>query len=78
MGTSETVNVLGPTLDILQFNLLQVTLKRRAELWTDISACFLRYVGLSCMNLTIDDYPKDGGSEEVSLLCSFYHEPLRT
>ena len=27
---------------------------------------------------SIDDYAKDGGSEEVSLLCSFYHESLRT
>ena len=27
---------------------------------------------------TIDDYAKDGGQGEVWLLCSFYHEPLRT
>ena len=26
----------------------------------------------------IDDYAKDGGPAEVWLLCSFYHEPLRT
>ena len=26
----------------------------------------------------IDDYAKDGGPGEVPLLCSFYHEPLRT
>ena len=26
----------------------------------------------------IDDYAKDGGPGEVWLLCSFYHEPLRT
>ena len=28
--------------------------------------------------LEIDDYAKDGGPWEVRLLCSFYHEPLRT
>ena len=28
--------------------------------------------------MLIDDYAKDGGSGEVWLLCSFYHEPLRT
>ena len=28
--------------------------------------------------LSIDDYAKDGGPEEVYLLCSFYHEPLST
>ena len=27
-------------------------------------------------NLIIDDYTKDGGTGEVRLLCSFYHEPL--
>ena len=27
---------------------------------------------------TIDDNAKDGGQAEVRLLCSFYHEPLRT
>ena len=26
----------------------------------------------------IDDYAKDGGPREIQLLCSFYHEPLRT
>ena len=26
----------------------------------------------------IDDYAKDGGPGEVRLLCSFYHEPLRS
>ena len=26
----------------------------------------------------IDDYADDGRSGEVGLLCSFYHEPLRT
>ena len=26
----------------------------------------------------IDDYAKDSGPEDVRLLCSFYHEPLRT
>ena len=26
----------------------------------------------------IDDYAEDGGPGEVRLLCSFYHEPLRT
>ena len=26
----------------------------------------------------MDDYAKDGGSEEVWLLCSFYHEYLCT
>ena len=26
---------------------------------------------------TIDDYAKDGGSGEVWLLCSFYHDSLR-
>ena len=28
--------------------------------------------------LTIDDYAKDGGPGVVRLLCSFYHEPLRS
>ena len=28
--------------------------------------------------MKIDDYAKDRGPEEVSLLCSFYHESLRT
>ena len=28
--------------------------------------------------LVIDDYTKDGGPGEVWLLCSFYHESLRT
>ena len=28
--------------------------------------------------MIIDDYAKDGGSEEVSLLRGFYHEPLQT
>ena len=27
---------------------------------------------------SIDDYAKDGGLGEVWILCSFYHEPLRT
>ena len=27
---------------------------------------------------TVDDYAKDGGPEVVWLLCSFYHEPLRS
>ena len=26
----------------------------------------------------IDDYAEDGGPREVWILCSFYHEPLRT
>ena len=26
----------------------------------------------------MDDYAKDGGLGEVWLLCSFYHEPLRS
>ena len=26
----------------------------------------------------IDDYAKDGGPGEVWLLCSFYHDPLRS
>ena len=25
-----------------------------------------------------DDYAKDGGPEEIRLVCSFYHEPLHT
>ena len=34
---------------------------------------------LTCkQTLQIDDYAKDGGPGEVSLLCSFYHESLRT
>ena len=30
------------------------------------------------VNEIIGDYAKDGGLGEVWLLCSFYHEPLRT
>ena len=30
------------------------------------------------LNRAIDDYAKDGGPGEVRLLCSFYHESLRT
>ena len=30
------------------------------------------------LNLKIDDYAKDGGPGEVWILCSFYHESLRT
>ena len=33
--------------------------------------CWLEFRGSS-----MDDYAKDGGSGEVWLLCSFYHEPL--
>ena len=29
-------------------------------------------------NLVTDDYAKDGGLREVWILCSLYHEPLRT
>ena len=31
-----------------------------------------------CMDLTIDDYAKDGGPEVVWHLCSFYQDPLRS
>ena len=28
------------------------------------------------ISLPVEDYAKDGGSGEVGLLCSFYHEPF--
>ena len=59
--------------------------------WTFISCVKTIYVGLNlnrprynigyCFRdwtVLIDDYAKDGGSGEVWLLRSFYHEPLRT
>ena len=30
------------------------------------------------VTLTIDDYANDGGPGVVCLLCSFYHDPLRS
>ena len=37
------------------------------------------HVIVSCRkSYPIDDYAKDGGPGEVWLLCSFYHESLRT
>ena len=40
--------------------------------WSKLKLClFLIFVA-------IDDYAKDGGPGEVWLLCSFYHEALRT
>ena len=32
----------------------------------------------SSVKTAVDDYAKDGGPGEVRLLCSFYHESLRT
>ena len=33
---------------------------------------------ISRMDLATDDYAKDGGPGEIGLLCSFYHESLRS
>ena len=43
--------------------------------------CFffqIKYSAASLSNYIIDNYAKDGGAEEVWLLCSCYHESLRT
>ena len=44
---------------------------------SDLVEGLMHNVSIHCY-LKIDDYAKDGGPEEVRLLCSFYHELLRT
>ena len=39
---------------------------------------FKIFVSDHLKKLSREDYAKDGGSGEVEVLCSFYHEPLRT
>ena len=43
-----------------------------------ITVCQLRPVTFLKDVREIDDYAKDGGPGVIRLLCSFYHEPLRS
>ena len=43
-----------------------------------ISRLFVFDLGHSSLVVPTDDYAKNGGPEQVWLLCSFYHESLRT
>ena len=60
VGTSVTVKCVGliTIIKLLRIcilgTLLNVNLKRRAEISADIFACLLQYSHLSCKNLTIN------------------------